>query len=115
MLVKSLPPGVQLTVVFDCCHFESDLDLPYNYVSTGYIRGSSAAADLRHELVEGNYDEDALMEFENFLILEEKEFARQVGLKAADADVIMFSGYVYFSYYNTMSPWNLECGALSFH
>ncbi|KAF9565800.1 Ca(2+)-dependent cysteine protease [Mortierella alpina] len=95
LLVKALPPGVRLTVVFDCCHSGSALDLPYMYASTGYIRGSSALANLGHELVEGNFDEKALKELQEKwkkLQLEEKEFARQVGLKAADADVIMFSG-----------------------
>ncbi|KAF9965530.1 Ca(2+)-dependent cysteine protease, partial [Mortierella alpina] len=95
LLVKALPPGVRLTVVFDCCHSGSALDLPYVYASTGYIRGSSALANLGHELVEGNFDEKALKELQEKwkkLQLEEKEFARQVGLKAADADVIMFSG-----------------------
>ncbi|KAG0296605.1 Ca(2+)-dependent cysteine protease [Linnemannia gamsii] len=95
MLVKALPPGVRLTAVFDCCHSGSALDLPYLYASTGYIRGSSALANLGHELVEGNFDADAikmLQEKWQKLQVEEKEFARQVNLKAADADVIMFSG-----------------------
>ncbi|KAI1315728.1 Ca(2+)-dependent cysteine protease [Mortierella claussenii] len=95
MLVKALPPGVRLTVVFDCCHSGSALDLPYIYASTGYIRGSSAFADLGYKLVKGNFDAEALKELqENWqaLQLEEKEFGRQVSLKAANADVIMFSG-----------------------
>ncbi|KAF9381195.1 Ca(2+)-dependent cysteine protease [Podila verticillata] len=94
-VVKKLPPGVRLTVVFDCCHSGSALDLPYIYAATGYIRGSSALANLGHELVEGNFDADALKALQDKwqkLQLEEKEFARQVSLKAADADVIMFSG-----------------------
>ncbi|KAF9295750.1 Ca(2+)-dependent cysteine protease [Linnemannia elongata] len=95
MLVKALPPGVRLTAVFDCCHSGSALDLPYLYASTGYIRGSSALANLGHELVEGNFDAEAIKELQakwQKLQAEEKEFARQVNLKAADADVIMFSG-----------------------
>ncbi|KAF9365458.1 Ca(2+)-dependent cysteine protease, partial [Mortierella sp. NVP85] len=95
LLVKTLPPGVRLTVLFDCCHSGSAMDLPYIYASTGYIRGSSALANLGHELVEGDFDEDTLKELKEKwkqLQAEEKEFARQVSLKAADADVIMFSG-----------------------
>ncbi|KAG0378931.1 Ca(2+)-dependent cysteine protease [Mortierella sp. AD032] len=95
LLVKALPPGVRLTAVFDCCHSGSALDLPYLYASTGYIRGSSALANLGHELVEGNFDAEAIKELQEKwkkLQLEEKEFARQVSLKAAHADVIMFSG-----------------------
>ncbi|KAG0355257.1 Ca(2+)-dependent cysteine protease [Podila minutissima] len=94
-VVKKLPPRVRLTAVFDCCHSGSALDLPYIYASTGYIRGSSALANLGHELVEGNFDAEALKALQEKwqkLQLEEKEFARQVSLKAADADVIMFSG-----------------------
>jgi hypothetical protein len=71
------------------------MDLPYIYASTGYIRGSSALANLGHELVEGDFDEDTLKELKEKwkqLQAEEKEFSRQVSLKAADADVIMFSG-----------------------
>lgn len=81
--------------MFDCCHSGSALDLPYIYTTTGYIRGSSALANLGHELVEGNFDAEALKELQvkwQKLQLEEKEFSRQVSLKAADADVIMFSG-----------------------
>ncbi|KAF9279050.1 Ca(2+)-dependent cysteine protease [Linnemannia elongata] len=95
ILVKALPPGVRLTVVFDCCHSGSALDLPYLYASTGYIRGSSALANLGHELVEGNFDEEGIRRIQSMwqkLQNEEKEFARQVNLKAADADIIMFSG-----------------------
>ncbi|KAF9927324.1 Ca(2+)-dependent cysteine protease [Linnemannia zychae] len=95
LLVKALPTGVRLTVVFDCCHSGSALDLPYLYASTGYIRGSSALANLGHELVMGNFDADAIKELQakwQKLQLEEKEFARQVSLKAAHADIIMFSG-----------------------
>jgi len=65
------------------------------YASTGYIRGSNALQNLGHELVEGNFDAEALKELQKkwqLLQEEEKEFARQVSLKAADADVIMFSG-----------------------
>ncbi|KAF9114295.1 Ca(2+)-dependent cysteine protease [Mortierella sp. GBA39] len=95
ILVKALPPGVRLTVVFDCCHSGSALDLPYLYASTGYIRGSSALANLGHELAEGNFDEEVIKQLQirwQKLQNEEKEFDRQVALKAADADIIMFSG-----------------------
>ncbi|KAG0270261.1 Ca(2+)-dependent cysteine protease [Actinomortierella ambigua] len=95
MLVKALPPGVRLTVVFDCCHSGSALDLPYVYASTGFIRGTSALASLGYELVQENFDADAVKELQEkykALLLEERELKRQVRLKAANADVIMFSG-----------------------
>lgn len=31
ILVRNLPAGVRLTVLFDCCHSGTGLDLPYNY------------------------------------------------------------------------------------
>jgi len=34
-LVKSLPAGVKLTVVFDCCHSGSALNLPFSYHHNG--------------------------------------------------------------------------------
>lgn len=80
--------------MFDCNHSGSALDLPYIYASTGYIRGSSTLANLGHELVEGNFDAEALKKLQEKwqkLQLEEKEFVLQVSLKAANADVIMFS------------------------
>ena len=114
MLVKALPPGVRLTAVFDCCHSGSALDLPYLYASTGYIRGSSALANLGHELVEGNFDAEAIKELQakwQKLQAEEKEFARQVSLKAADADVIMFSGYVVFRLFVVVITRTINCAA----
>jgi fructoselysine-6-P-deglycase FrlB-like protein len=67
------------------------------YASTGYIRGSSALASLGFELEEGNFDSEAIKKLQvkwEQLQLEEREFARQVKLKASDADIVMFSGYV---------------------
>jgi hypothetical protein len=52
-------------------------------------------ANLGHELVEGNFDAEAIKQLQEKwqkLQIEEKEFGRQVKLKAANADVIMFSG-----------------------
>ncbi|ORZ28783.1 peptidase C14, caspase domain-containing protein [Lobosporangium transversale] len=96
ILVKALPPGVRLTVLFDCCHSGSALDLPYIYTGTGYIRGSDALANLGHELVSGNFDPEALKNLQAkwVKLKEEKEkFELQVKLKAVhDADVVMFSG-----------------------
>lgn len=37
ILVKPLPPGVRLTVIFDSCHSGTALDLPYSYTADGLI------------------------------------------------------------------------------
>lgn len=38
LMVKHLPPGVRLTVILDCCHNGSGLDLPYEYNSDGSLK-----------------------------------------------------------------------------
>jgi len=42
MLVKPLPKGCRLTVVFDACHSGSGLDLPYTYGADGEIEKKGA-------------------------------------------------------------------------
>ena len=37
MLCKDLPKGVRLTAIFDCCHSESIMDLPYIYNINGNL------------------------------------------------------------------------------
>ncbi|KAL6076586.1 Metacaspase-1 [Balamuthia mandrillaris] len=39
LLVKPLPPGVRLTVIFDSCHSGTALDLPFVYNERGQIEG----------------------------------------------------------------------------
>ncbi|KAF9438349.1 Ca(2+)-dependent cysteine protease [Entomortierella beljakovae] len=95
LLVEELPEAARLTCVFDCCHSGSALDLPYIYTETGYILGSNALANLGYKMVEVGFDADALKELQaqyEKLKEGEKEFARQVKLKAAKAEVILFSG-----------------------
>ena len=41
ILVKHLPPGVRLTVVFDSCHSGTAMDLPYVYNENGCIDSPS--------------------------------------------------------------------------
>jgi hypothetical protein len=41
ILVKQLPPGVRLTVVFDSCHSGTAMDLPYVYNENGCIDSPS--------------------------------------------------------------------------
>lgn len=37
LLVKSLPKGVRLTAILDCCHSGSVFDLPYTYTIDGKL------------------------------------------------------------------------------
>jgi hypothetical protein len=41
ILVKHLPPGVRLTVVFDSCHSGTAMDLPYVYNESGCVDSPS--------------------------------------------------------------------------
>jgi hypothetical protein len=44
ILVKHLPPGVRLTVVFDSCHSGTAMDLPYVYNESGCVDSPSMAS-----------------------------------------------------------------------
>lgn len=41
LMCKNLPKGVRLTVLFDCCHSGSMLDLPYMFQGTGAVTASN--------------------------------------------------------------------------
>ncbi|KAH6916790.1 metacaspase [Coprinopsis sp. MPI-PUGE-AT-0042] len=45
LLVKPLPVGCRLTVIFDACHSGSALDLPYMYSTEGKIKEPNRLAD----------------------------------------------------------------------
>lgn len=44
-LIKPLPPGCRLTVIMDCCHSGSGLDLPYMYSTEGKLKEPNLAAE----------------------------------------------------------------------
>lgn len=46
ILVKHLPPGVRLTVIFDSCHSGTAMDLPYVYNETGCIESPGMSMRL---------------------------------------------------------------------
>jgi len=43
LLVQRLPPGVRLTAIFDSCHSQTALDLPYIYDCYGNIKKQKAS------------------------------------------------------------------------
>lgn len=45
MLVKPLPAGTRLTVVMDCCHSATVLDLPYAYSTKGVLKEPNLLMD----------------------------------------------------------------------
>ncbi|KAG0067024.1 Ca(2+)-dependent cysteine protease, partial [Podila epicladia] len=100
LLVASLPAGCRLTVVLDCCHSGSALDLPYTYSSTGAMNSdeifndmSSGVNETRAALLRG--DVEAVLRNLDLMDrrLENKdnrEYALQI--KSSEADCIMLSG-----------------------
>ncbi|KAH6916789.1 metacaspase [Coprinopsis sp. MPI-PUGE-AT-0042] len=51
LLVKPLPVGCRLTVIFDSCHSGSALDLPYMYSTEGKIKEPNRLADAGQGLM----------------------------------------------------------------
>ena len=45
IMVKTLPPGVRLTAIFDSCHSGSALDLPYIYSTQGVLKEPNLAKE----------------------------------------------------------------------
>ncbi|KAF9432596.1 Ca(2+)-dependent cysteine protease [Entomortierella beljakovae] len=95
-LVKPLPAGCRLTVIFDCCHSGSGLDLPYVYSSTGRIKDTqqdlnSGLKRLNDAVNRGDHAsmKRHLKELNNKM---KKTKIVDKSLKASSADCIMFSG-----------------------
>ncbi|TFK18663.1 metacaspase [Coprinopsis marcescibilis] len=98
ILVTSLPVGCRLTVIFDCCHSGSGLDLPYTYRDTGNIRKPSKKEQLetlKQHIARGDTDALAL-QVKALQLVESGEAAQAARLtketRHSDADVIFFSG-----------------------
>lgn len=78
ILVKSLPEGVRLTVLFDCCHSGSILDLPYTYSIDGKLVVHET--DNRKEAIAA-----AIAAGQAFFITKDTKAAMASGMKALQA------------------------------
>ena len=101
MMIKYLPMGVRLTVVFDCCHSGTGLDLPYVYNADGSLKqynpGKSLAKSLLstgNQLIRGNTVGAAVTLVSNMLssVSGSRVEANAQRTRSAMADVIMFAG-----------------------
>lgn len=110
ILCKNLPKGVRLTAIFDCCHSESIMDLPFTYNVNGNLEivendknqsiSKLVAAGTRFFLdkKQGKQFAKELKDFVKDTVLSKgggkTSDARKEDMKAktTDADIIMFSG-----------------------
>ncbi|CRK47224.1 hypothetical protein BN1723_016731, partial [Verticillium longisporum] len=115
IMVKSLPPGVRLTAIFDSCHSGTALDLPYVYNTQGILKEPNLAKEAGQGLlgVISSYTQgdmsgvaNNIMGFFKKATNGDDAHQRTMATKTSPADVIMFSGskddqtsYVYPSIY----------------
>ncbi|KAJ3362110.1 Ca(2+)-dependent cysteine protease [Allomyces arbusculus] len=108
ILVKSLPKGVRLTVLFDCCESGTALDLPFIYTIDGEILdpahehlqdGIAKLREARANFEEGSADaNETLQEIVKGLEYligpsgDAEEAAKKTARKRAAADVLCLSG-----------------------
>lgn len=111
-LCKGLPEGVRLTAIFDCCHSESIMDLPYIYNVNGNLEivendrnaaisklvagGTRLFLDRKNKKAMMNFGKDIMGIVKDAAGGKDgrSDDAKQEHVEAntTDADIIMFSG-----------------------
>ncbi|KAI9738164.1 MAG: Ca(2+)-dependent cysteine protease [Cirrosporium novae-zelandiae] len=101
IMVRSLPPGVRLTAIFDSCHSGSALDLPYLYSTQGVLKEPNLAKEAGQGLLGivsayARGDMGGMASTAMGLIKKatrgDSTYQRNKQTKTAPADVIMWSG-----------------------
>ena len=101
IMVKSLPPGVRLTAIFDSCHSGSALDLPYIYSTQGVLKEPNLAKEAGQGLLgivsayaRGDMGSMATtaMGFFKKATTGDGAYEKTIATKTSPADVIMWSG-----------------------
>ncbi|KNE55757.1 hypothetical protein AMAG_01634 [Allomyces macrogynus ATCC 38327] len=101
ILVKPLPPGVKLTVVFDSCHSGTALDLPFIYLpdgrcktrATGIKKAGETAKQFGKDLMtRGSLGAALGLATTLMAAARAKPAERVTAEKTSQADVVMFSG-----------------------
>ena len=101
IMVKTLPPGVRLTAIFDSCHSGSALDLPYIYSTQGVLKEPNLAKEAGQGLLSivSSYARGDLggmastaMGFFKKATTGDSVYERNKQTKTSPADVVMWSG-----------------------
>lgn len=101
IMVRSLPPGVRLTAIFDSCHSGSALDLPFIYSTQGVLKEPNLAKEAGQGLLGmvtsyakgdlGGMASTAMGLFKK-VTSGDDTYKRNQQTKTSPADVIMWSG-----------------------
>ena len=101
ILIRPLPPGCRLTVIFDSCHSGTALDLPYIYSTKGLIKEPNLLSDAKSSLMDAgkSYLRGDIKAIGSTLFALGKKATsgqkiakKNKATKSSAADVIMFSG-----------------------